>query len=146
MSEKSRAVVILADGARADVMADLCRRGRLPAIADHLAGPGSLRTAFTAFPSTTGPAYLPFLTGCYPGTCNVPGIRWFDKNVYARRPFSKNRFRSYVGAESFYMNGDVAPHLKTIFDLIPGSLNIFSTISRGVRFRHDLSKFSRAWY
>jgi hypothetical protein len=138
--------MILADGARADVMRDLAERGELPAIAEHLIAPGSFRAAVTAFPSTTGPAYLPYLTGCYPGTCNLPGIRWFDKDHYAKSRFSKDRFRSYVGAESFYMNGDLAADRPTLFELIPRSENVFSSINRGAGFRGDRTKFSRIWY
>src|SRR5262245_25109177 len=99
-----RCLMILADGARADVLRDLAEKGELPSIAEHLIAPGSLKAAVTAFPSTTGPAYLPYLTGCYPGTCNLPGIRWFDKDHFSENRFSKDRFRSYVGVESFYMN------------------------------------------
>ena len=84
----SSCIVILADGSRADVMEDMVRRGQLPAIGDYLVSQGTLKHAVTAFPSTTGPAYLPYLTGSYPGTCNVPGIRWFDKDVYASSPRS----------------------------------------------------------
>jgi hypothetical protein len=141
-----RCIMILADGARADVMRDLAERGQLPAISEHMIEPGSLRAAVTAFPSTTGPAYLPYLTGCYPGTCNLPGIRWFDKDCYADRRFSKNRFRSYVGAESFYMNGDLAADKKTLFEIIPRSVNVFSSINRGAGLAGDRTKFSRIWY
>jgi len=147
MSRKySRCLMFLADGARADVMEDLVRAGKLPAIGDHLAASGSLRQAVSVFPSTTGPAYLPYLTGCYPGTCNLPGIRWFDKDHFAENLFSKDRFRSYVGAESFYMNRDLDPEKKTLFDLVSRSVNIFSSINRGVSFRGNKSKFSRVWY
>jgi type I phosphodiesterase/nucleotide pyrophosphatase len=142
--------MILADGARADVLRDLAERGELPAIAEHMIAPGSFRSAVTAFPSTTGPAYLPYLTGCYPGTCNLPGIRWFDKDHYANSRFSLrqrgDRFRSYVGAESFYMNRDLAADRPTLFELIDRSVNIFSSINRGVGFRGNKSKFSRIWY
>lgn len=141
-----RCVMILADGARADVMRDMAERGKLPAISEHLIAPGSLRAAVTAFPSTTGPAYLPYLTGCYPGTCNLPGIRWFDKDRYAERRFSMDRFRSYVGAESFYMNGDLAPDKRTLFEIIPKSVNVFSSINRGAGLNGDRTKFSRIWY
>ncbi|HEX5036548.1 MAG TPA: alkaline phosphatase family protein [bacterium] len=141
-----RCLMILADGARADVLRDLADKGELPSISEHLIGPGSLRAAVTAFPSTTGPAYLPYLTGCYPGTCNLPGIRWFDKDHFAENPLSKDRFRSYVGAESFYMNRDLAADKATLFELIPRSANIFSSINRGVSFEGNKSKFSRIWY
>lgn len=141
-----RCIMILADGARADVMRDLVRSGKLPAIGEHLAASGTLGSAVSAFPSTTGPAYLPYLTGCYPGTCNLPGIRWFDKDHYSENRFSKDRFRSYVGAESFYMNSDLAEDRKTLFELIPKSANIFSSINRGVSFAGNRTKFWRIWY
>ena len=141
-----RCLLILADGARADVMRDLCVRGLLPEIAENLVASGSLKTALSVFPSTTGPAYLPFLTGCYPGTCNVPGIRWFDKNQYARGPFSKKRFRSYVGLESMLMDSDLRPEIPTLFDILKESANVFSSIHRGVGFWGDRTKFSRIWY
>lgn len=139
-------LVILADGARADVMRDLVRSGKLPAIGDHLVSRGGLKEGVTAFPSTTGPAYLPYLTGCYPGTCNVPGIRWFDKDHYAEKPYSKDRFRSYVGAESFYMNSDLKPEIPTLFEIVPRSANIFSSIHRGADLRKDKTRLSRIWY
>ncbi len=146
MSLFERCVMILADGARADVLQDLLRAGRLPAIGEFLAAAGSVREGPSAFPSTTGPAYLPYLTGCYPGTCNLPGIRWFDKDCYASKRFSKNRFRSYVGAESFFMNGDLDDRYATLFELIPRSVNIFSAVNRGVSFRGNKTKFFRIWY
>lgn len=138
--------MILADGARPDVMWDLAQKGELPAISDYLISEGTFRHANSVFPSTTGPAYLPYLTGCYPGTCNLPGIRWFDKNTFATKPFSKDRMRSYVGAESFYMNGDLDPKIPTLFDLIPRSKNIFSSIHRGVSSSGNMTQYSRAWY
>ena len=75
-------ILFLADGARPDVLEDLLRRGDLPNIGSCIVEPGSYRRATTAFPSTTGPAYLPFLTGRFPGPCNVLGIRWFDRERY----------------------------------------------------------------
>jgi len=141
-----RCIMILADGARADVLRDLSDKGELLSISEHLIAPGSFRAAVTAFPSTTGPAYLPYLTGCYPGTCNLPGIRWFDKDHFAENRFSKDRFRSYVGAEAFYLNRDLAADKATLFELISRSANIFSSINRGVSFKGNKSKFSRIWY
>lgn len=146
MKKYKKCIMILADGARPDVLWDLAQKGELPSIADHLIADGSFRHANSTFPSTTGPAYLPYLTGCYPGTCNLPGIRWFDKDTFTDRPFSKDRMRSYVGAESFYMNSDLDPKIPTLFDLIPRSSNIFSSINRGVSSAGNMTKYSRAWY
>ena len=78
-----RVVMILADGAREDVLRELLARGELPHIEKEIVATGTVASGITTFPSTTGPAYFPFLTGCFPGTLNVPGIRWFDKEAYA---------------------------------------------------------------
>lgn len=140
-----RVVVLLADGARADVMGEELAAGRLPNIARWLVEPGSSLPAVTSFPSTTGPAYLPFLTGCFPGTCNVPGIRWFDKALYdAGRTW--NGYRSYVGFESFLMSSDMSPHIRTLFELVPGSRSIFNPIARGARGRRNVTRISRIWH
>lgn len=140
----NRVVLILADGARADVLDAELAAGRLPNIARRLVEPGSSLQAITSFPSTTGPAYLPFLTGCFPGTCNVPGIRWFDKKKYDGR-WSFDRYRSYVGLESFCMARDMWPHIRTIFEIVPDSYSIFNPIARGAG-RRNVTRISRIWH
>ncbi|HPW45501.1 MAG TPA: alkaline phosphatase family protein [bacterium] len=144
-SKYSRAIVMLADGARADVMESLISDGRLPNISSRIVGAGASLRAVTSFPSTTGPAYLPFLTGCFPGTCNIPGIRWFDKSIYDG-PYSFNKYRSYVGLESFCMASDMWPHIKTVFEIIPDSYSIFNPIARGARGKRNFTRISRIWY
>ena len=136
------ALILLADGARPDVMEHLLRRGDLPNIQRHIIERGTVTQALTVFPSTTGPAYLPFLTGCFPGTCNIPGIRWFDKFQMAKHSPSLHRFRSYVGWESYLFNGDLDRSVKTIFELEPKAYSIQSIASRGAG-RRDLNRFNR---
>src|SRR3989338_5832839 len=138
-----RCLTILADGARPDVFQTLLTEGKLPAIARAMP---TFRTGVTAFPPTTGPAYMPYLTGRYPGTCNVPGIRWFDKQAYAHPLPSRRKYRSYVGAETFYIGRDMDARIPTLFDLIPRSYNLFNSVSRGVKRRHNKTWFSRIWY
>lgn len=145
MNTYKRCIMIMADGARPDVVEKLLEEGRLPEIERYLIEPGGFHQGVTAFPSTTGPAYLPFLTGCYPGTCNVPGIRWFDKDIYAKKPWSRAKHRSYVGADTLKMNHDIDRSIKTIFNLIPRSVNIFSGVNRGVSFRFNKTSFMRIW-
>src|SRR3972149_3635835 len=102
----------MADGARADVFEELLNRGDLPNISKYIVDKGSFRKAVSVFPSTTGPAYAPFLIGKFPGRCNLPGIRWFDRKLYAKKIFSLYRFRSYVGLESLLMNRDISKNRK----------------------------------
>src|SRR2546426_7396453 len=74
-----RVCFVLVDGARADVVRDLLDGGDLPNLARHVVEPGGITVGSSVFPSTTGVAYLPFLYGVYPGTANIPGIRWLDR-------------------------------------------------------------------
>jgi Type I phosphodiesterase / nucleotide pyrophosphatase len=69
--------------------------------------------AVSCFPSTTGPAYFPFLAGSTPGRANVPGIRWFDRTRKTRTRFPHRGLRSYVGPDAAKMKQDTA--LPTIF-------------------------------
>jgi hypothetical protein len=145
VTSKKRFIILLADGARYDVFRDLLGRGQLPRLAE-IFGQGGYAKATSVFPSTTGPAYMPFLTGCFPGTCNVPGIRWFDKDQYAQKKISLKRYRSYVGFESLLMNHDMRRELPTLFDLFPKSFNIFSSINRGVTSKGNQTSHFRLWY
>lgn len=136
--------MILADGAREDCFRDLLNQGALPHIERELLQRGSFLKGVTVFPSTTGPAYFPFLTGCFPGTMNVPGIRWFDKDSFANPKKKMVKFRSYVGLETFLINSDMSPN-PTAFDLLDRSYSIFNSVCRGAG-KRNLTKIMRIWY
>ena len=78
-SPPQRVIMVLLDGAAYDTTAALLAAGELPAL-EQIAADGSFRMATTVFPSTTGPAYVPFLTGAFPGSANIPGFRWFERD------------------------------------------------------------------
>lgn len=147
-----RCILLLADGSRFDVFNELFAAGRLPNIQKYIVTPGCIREAVSVFPSTTGPAHIPFLTGCLPATCNIPGIRWFDKKLYESKGHgsvfslgSHGRYRSYVGIETFRINSDMRNDIYTVFDIIPKSYSIFNSINRGVGSR-NLTRIMRIWY
>ena len=53
---------------------------------------GGMHTVTSVFPSVTGPAYVPFLMGRFPGPIGLPGLRWYDrekKNIAPSRTFAK---------------------------------------------------------
>ena len=87
MNDKS-CIFILADGARADLFEYLLEKGDLPNIAEYITNDGSYKNGITVFPSTTGPAYTPYLLGMFPGRCNLPGIRWFDRYQFEQTKLS----------------------------------------------------------
>jgi hypothetical protein len=139
-------LVFLVDGSRPDVFSDLVQKNLLPNISKYIVNPGGLYEMMTVFPSTTGPAYLPYLTGCYPGTCGVPGIRWFDREQYAKKGWGPWSIRSYVGLETMLMNSDITPSVKTAYDFFEHPISIFNNINRGIDSYNDKSRFQRIWY
>jgi hypothetical protein len=139
-----QAVLLLLDGIRPDVLQDLLAGGEVPSIARLFPDAGSrVAMAASAFPTTTGPAHLPFLTGRYPGPCNVPGIRWFDPRAYRDTAFSRSRFRSYMGPGALMVGRDIAPGISTIFDLVRSHAQAGGNIRRGLRLSRDLSRWSK---
>src|SRR3989304_5904528 len=84
-SQYKRLIFVMIDGAAYDVLRDLVADGTLPALARLAEAGGGVKKAVTCFPSTTGPAYIPYLMGLFPGTANVPGYRWLSRANYNGR-------------------------------------------------------------
>ena len=143
---RTRCLLLLVDGLRPDVAEASLAAGALPHCAAMLRQGGRTR-AITVFPSTTSVAYLPFLTGCTPGRCNIPSIRWLDRNAYAGRWWKERAaVRSYCGYQAPLLDGDIAPEVRTIFQLEPGSIGIFTPIARGLPGPRDPSRGARRFW
>lgn len=128
-----RTTILLLDGARPDVFAQLTAKGDLPHVSRHVLDPGGVVPATTVFPSTTGVAYLPILTGCYPGTLNVPGIRWLDPRYYNGDWWrDRQHVRSYCSYQGGMLNTDVPPEIVSLFDLEPDAVALCSPFVRGL--------------
>lgn len=138
-----RAIFLLLDGARADVFHELLAEGQLPNVARYVVERGGVATASTVFPSVTGVAYAPYLTGVFPERSNLTGVKWMDREVYARRRLSVSRFRNYTGPGHFMMDRDLSRDISTLFELLRPSSNIFGTISRGTGVRRNAFLFRR---
>src|SRR5690348_5436939 len=128
----TRCFLLLVDGLRLDLAEADLAAGALPNLAALVAG-GGRACAVTAFPSTTSVSYLPFLTGCTPGRCDIPSIRWLDRQHYRRRWWrDRAAVRSYCGYQAGLLDADLAPEVRTIFELVPESLALFTPIARGL--------------
>lgn len=136
---------LLADGARPDIFKWLLEAGALPNIQREILQNGTFRTATSCFPTTTGPAYLPMIYGGFPGTLDVPGIRWFDKAAFRRNRFGKFAIRSYIGPQAKYFNEDVKAGYPSLHQLFDRPFNIFSMLTRGVPEQNDLGKKGKSW-
>lgn len=146
MSRKNPLTVFcLVDGANPDIMRELIEAGDLPNIRNEIISSGTFRTASSCLPTTTGPAFLPFLTGCFPGTLNIPGIRWLDKGEFLKKRLSKNAMRSYMGIEALFFNSDLATDYPTLFEIFQRPFNIFSIVTRGIPRGHNPAGMSKAF-
>ncbi|MBI4224401.1 MAG: alkaline phosphatase family protein [Deltaproteobacteria bacterium] len=124
-------LLLMVDGAHPEVLSALIREGRLPHIARRFAQEGLREDAVTCFPSASGPAYTPFVTGCFPGTCDVPGIRWFDRTVDPDRRLTTKRFRDYFGKGAYLFDFDLSKRVKTIYEYSRQAYNILGMVNRG---------------
>jgi hypothetical protein len=141
-----RCFLLLIDGLRPDVAEAELAAGRLPHLA-RLVRAGGAGRAITSFPSTTSVSYLPFLTGCTPGHCNVPSIRWLDRSRYDGRWWrSRTAVRSYCGYQAGMLDSDISPEVRTIFELIPESIAIFTMISRGLASHRNPASVERQFW
>ena len=139
-----RAVLVLIDGARVDVLRELLARGDLPNLSRWVIERGGITTGTTVFPSTTGVAYIPFLFGRFPGSVGIPGIRWLDRAGAAGGWREQWRAaRSYCGVQGGWLNRDIAP-APSLFDLIPESIAICNPLTRGLRRGANRLVFRRA--
>jgi len=120
------AVTLLVDGWSAARFRRLLQAGELPNIQRHLVDRGVMvETCVTTFPSTTGPAHLPFVTGLMPGQNNCPGLRWVDRN--------RREVRDYCNLENVLFNADFPASNRTIYEMLEGARTtcIFDFASRG---------------
>ena len=127
-----RVVFILIDGAPYEIFKTLIENGDLPNIKKHVVDPGSLNKAVSVFPSTTGPAFIPFFMGLYPGTANIPGIRWLSKSKF----HTSHRFKhpgicSYMGFDGLRFEADLPPDVPTLFNFFSPVSNIYNLLARG---------------
>ncbi len=142
----TRCFLLLVDGLRPDVAEARLMSGHLPNIAALLKRGGRTH-AITGFPSTTSVAYLPFLTGCTPGHCDIPSIRWLDRASYRGRWWrDRNAIRSYCGYQAPMLDGDIRSDVQTVFELVPESMGIFTPVAKGLTPERDPSRKERqAW-
>jgi hypothetical protein len=117
----------LVDGLTDSVFREELAAGSLPNIAKLIAQGTYVEHGIGAFPTMTGYAFYPFITGRDSTQSGVLGIRWFDR---ARK---SGNFRNYVGRTQSLMMQDFCPEAPTIFEMLEGqhSFSINSYASRG---------------
>lgn len=128
--KEASVIILVADGLRPDALEAAIARGDVPELA-ALRDAGGRRTVTTVFPSVTGVAYIPVLTGWHPAPAGVPGLRWFDRD--RQLPALLGHARSYVGLQLRRIDDDLAPGARTLFEHARGmSLGSMAMVTRGL--------------
>lgn len=136
-------IAILMDGARADVLERLARAGELPRLKQHCFDAGGFATATSVFPTVSGPAHLPLLSGVHPGAADLPGIRWARRPTGVRGRFL-GRTRSYMApGRSWKLERDVPAGITTLFAHVPDMADVNSWFVRGCPGRARRTRFSK---
>ena len=131
-------IVLVADGLRPDVFDEAIGTGTLPELA-ALRDASGLHVITTVFPSVTGVAYIPLLTGMHPAHAGVPGLRWYDRR--RRLPAIFGHSRSYVGTQIRAINTDLSTDATTLYEQVDGSsLGAESVVTRGLSKRNQLDR------
>lgn len=139
-----RLLVILTDGARPDVMSRLADAGEMPNFKHHFVDRGGMRAAASVFPTVSGPAHLPVLTGTHPGRANLPGIRWAERPRGPRGNFLF-RTRSYMAPwRALKLERDVPRNVKTLFHHVPGLADVNTWFVRGCPGHARFTRWTKA--
>ena len=139
-SDFKRFIFILIDGVPHEIFKALIENGDLPNIKKYVVDQGSLNKAVSVFPSTTGPAFIPFFMGLYPGTANLPGIRWLSKSNFQNpHRFKRPGICSYMGIDGLSFEADVPSNFKTLFNFFSPVSNIYNPVISGCPPSKDLT-------
>jgi hypothetical protein len=79
-----------------------------------------------------------------PGRCDIPSIRWMDRQRYSGRWWrDRAAVRSYCGYQAPLLDHDLAPDIRTVFELVPQSLGLFTPVARGLPPERDPTRLAR---
>jgi len=128
-AQGNTATIFLIDGLSNDIFRKAMQQGKLPHIAALAAQGRYVENGIGSFPSMTGYAFFPFVTGTDAVQSGILGLRWFD------RQRKNDKFRNYVGRTHIHMNTDILPEHRTFFEQYQPyyTASINSYMNRGVQ-------------
>lgn len=147
-SNERTLTIILIDGLSKKIFEEELSRNHLPAIAALMQQSLYIPNGISAFPTMTGYAFYPFITGADASESGIYGLRWFDKER------TKGQLRNYVGRTNVQMNHDIHLHPLTVFELAGAAYtaSINTYMNRGVKesvktgFAHTTAKYEgKTW-
>ena len=140
--------ILLFDGLSKSIFNENLSSGKLPNIQKLNQSGTYIKNGIGSFPSMTGYAFYPFITGQDATESGIYGLRWFDRQL------DKGNLRNYVGRTNIHMNADIHPSPKNIFELSGSQYtsSINSYMNRGVKhsemtgWKHTTSKYGHLFF
>lgn len=140
--------IFLLDGLTQTVFEEELAAGHLPEIESLLRRGAWIVDGVGAFPSMSGFAFYPFLTGFDAVESGVFGTRWFD------RTRERGPLRNYGGRTGGLINEDLAAEPPLLFERFEGqpsfAVNTFltrgATNARNLSWSYIMSKFRHVWW
>ena len=139
------ATIILIDGLSQKIFQESIDQGKLPYFKGLIDQSVYVENGIGAFPSMTGYAFYPFITGMKAPSSGIYGLRWFDRSL------NKGNLRNYVGRTNVQMNNDIVDEYPNLFELnkdfYTASINTY--MNRGVHhslktgWAHTTAKYSK---
>lgn len=137
--------IVLIDGLSKEIFEHLLKEGSLPFCNELIDESIYVSNGIGAFPSMTGYAFYPFITGMKAPDSGIYGLRWFDRSL------DYGNLRNYVGRTNIQMNNDLSYQYKNLFELnddyYTASINTY--MNRGVHhslktgWAHTAAKYSQ---
>ena len=134
---------VLIDGMSKEIFQKELSENHLPTMKRLIEKSTYIENGIGSFPSMTGYAFYPFITGHDATESGILGLRWFDRQRI------NAPLRNYVGRTNVEMNQDVVDSIKTFFELAgdqyTSSINTY--MNKGVAetsmtgFAHTTSKY-----
>ncbi len=121
---------ILIDGLSSEIFNEELDAGHLPCLQSLIPKSTYVLNGISSFPTMTGYAFYPFITGIDACESGIYGLRWFDKKR------DKGQLRNYVGRTNVQMNHDIRSDVKTVFELADTNeytCSINTYMNRGVK-------------
>ena len=137
--------IILIDGLSQEIFEECIENGSIPFFQNLINKSIYVNNGIGAFPSMTGYAFYPFITGMTGPHSGIYGLRWFDRSL------DIGNLRNYVGRTNIQMNNDISDAYVNLFELnheyYTGSINTY--MNRGVHhslktgWAHTTAKYAK---
>lgn len=120
--------IILIDGLSQKKFQQALKDNQLPNLKKLTQTGTYIENGIGSFPSMTGYAFYPFITGHDAVESGIIGLRWFDRSR------DVGNLRNYVGRTNVWMNQDITDTIETYFELAGDqyTASINSFMNRGV--------------